>query len=71
MLTNEKVKKPRSEKQKMNDKRLSKVFKDMHIETKKSMILLDKITSDPEYLKQPIQLQVGFKTVTITPEEKI
>ncbi len=66
-----KLNKPRSAKQKMNDKRLSKVFRDMHIETKNSMKLLDKITSDPEYLKEPIQLKVGFTIVTIAPEEKI
>ncbi len=31
MLKNENIKKPRTEKQIMNDKRLSKVFKDMHL----------------------------------------
>jgi hypothetical protein len=66
-----KQKKPRSEKQKQNDAKLSNRFKEMHLETKKSMNILDKITSDTEYLKKPIQLKVGFKNVDITPEQKI
>ncbi len=44
-----KQKKPRSEKQKQNDMRLSKVFKENNIETKENLKILDQITNDPEH----------------------
>jgi hypothetical protein len=64
-----KQKKPRSEKQKQNDMKLSKVFKEKNFETKENLKILDKITSDPEYLKKPTTLKLWFKDVTITPED--